>query len=604
MNWIQQFHLIRPEWLLAILPLALLSWILLRKKLFSHSWQSVIDPNLLPHLLIGKPGKASRAPVFLFFICGLIAILALAGPAWDKLPQPVFKEQSALIILLDLSRSMDSADIKPSRLTRARHKISDILSQRKEGQTALIGYAAEAFTISPLTDDTETINAMVPSLDTDIMPAQGSRTDLALNKAAELFKNAGIAKGDIFLISDGVSTKSESIFKKQHTAGHRISILGIGTAEGGPITLADGGFLKDDNGSIVIPKLNRSHLRHLANQSGGRFSSLTADDADIKYLLGLLNINRLKSDSLKTEMKADVWREEGPWLLLLLIPFAAFVFRKGYLSLLIFLILPLPQSAEALSWDDLWLNDNQRAAVKFEKKQNSDAASLFNDPDWKASAHYKAGEYEQALEQLEQLDHSEAHYNRGNTLAKMGRTDEAIEAYKKALKTQPDHKDALHNKEQLEKQKQQQDQNKDQQKNGDDKQQSDEQNKNDSSEQNKDSDSQDNKQSKNNQDTQQQNQQQDDSQQKQSEQNNDKQKQEDQQDSKQAQKNQEQEAESGEQQEKEQALSQADKEDELSKQATEQWLRRVPDNPGGLLRNKFNYLYKQQQQKNKESQTW
>lgn len=592
-DWLQQFHLIRPEWLLAIIPLVLLSWMLLRKKLFSHSWQSVIDPALLPHLLIGKPGKTSRAPIILFFTAGLITVLALAGPAWKKLPQPVFKQQSALVILLDLSRSMDAADIKPSRLTRARHKISDILNLRTEGQTALIGYAAEAFTISPLTDDTDTINAMIPSLDTGIMPAQGSRVDLALNKAAELLKNSGIANGDILLISDGVDNKSRAAFEKQYSAGHRISILGIGTADGGPVTLANGGFLKDDKGAIVIPKLNRSYLRNISIQSGGRFSSLTADDADIKYLLSLLDVNRLKTDSIETKMKSDVWREEGPWLLLLVIPFAAFAFRKGYLSLLIFFILPMPQPASALSWDELWLNDNQRAAEKFEQKKNSDAASLFKDPEWKASAHFKAEEYEQALQQLEQIDNSEANYNRGNTLAKMGRIDEAIEAYNETLKTRPDHKDALYNKEQLEKQKKQE--NKNQQ--GNDKQDSDKKNKDkESSEQNKSGNKQGDKQPDDKQES-------DDSQQNKNEESKSDQKPEDQQ-SEQKQKDKKENSDTDEQQKKEQPASQADKEDELSKQATEQWLRRVPDDPGGLLRNKFKYLYKQQKQRNKESQTW
>jgi len=600
MNTLSQFHFIRPEWFLAIIPLTLLCWMLLRKKLFSRSWQSVIDPVLLPHLLIGKPGKTSRMPILLFFIGGLITVFSLAGPAWEKLPQPVFKEQSALVIALDLSRSMDSADIKPSRLTRARHKISDILKLRKEGQTALIGYAAEAFTVSPLTDDTATINALVPSLDTDIMPAQGSRADLAVIKAAELLDNAGIAKGDILLISDGVSKQSQQVFEQQHAAGHRISILGIGTAEGGPITLADGGFLKDDDGSIVMPTLNQSHLRSLALAAGGRFSALTADDTDIKHLLSLLDVNRIKSESKKTEMKADTWREEGSWLLLLLIPFAALAFRKGYLSLLIFFMLPIPQSAEALSWDELWLNDNQRAVQQFELNKNSEAASLFNNPEWKASAHFKAGEFDQALEQLERLDHSEAHYNRGNTLAKMGRIDEAIEAYNQTLKVDPKHEDALFNKEQLEKQQQQQQNNNKNQDKNEQKKNDDE---NSSSQKNQSDNNKDGKPSEDQQDPQQQEKQKSDStQQGKTQQNSAEQNKQQPSKSDNEQAAQQQAKENEKQQE--QQLSQSDKEDELSKQATEQWLRRVPDNPGGLLRNKFKYLYQQQKQQNKESQTW
>ena len=189
---IEQFHFLRPLWLLALIPLIMFSWLLLRRSLFSRNWQSVIDPQLLPHVLIGTAGKSSRLPLILFFICGLLGIIALAGPVWNQLPQPVYKAKSALVIALDLSRSMDASDIKPSRLIRAHYKVNDILKLRKEGDTALIAYAADAFTAIPLTDDGETITNIVNSLTTDIMPAQGSRADRALSRASELLRNAAI----------------------------------------------------------------------------------------------------------------------------------------------------------------------------------------------------------------------------------------------------------------------------------------------------------------------------------------------------------------------------------------------------------------------------
>lgn len=598
------FHFIRAEYLLLIIPLIALSWFLLRRKLFSRSWQSIIDPKLLPHLLIGEAAKSSRLPIFGFFIGALIAIFALAGPAWEKLPQAVFKEQSALVILLDLSRSMDSTDIKPSRLSRARHKVSDILALRTEGQTALIGYAADAFTVSPLTDDTATINSLVSSLDSGIMPAQGSRADIALNKAAELLKNAGIAKGDILLITDGVADKSLSAFKQLKALGHRVSILAIGTEQGAPISLSNGGFLKDAQGSIVIPKVNTAALRNLAQQSAGYFSKLSAGDADIKHLLSLLEVNRMQAESKETGLSADAWREEGPWLLLLLIPLAALSFRKGVLSFLPLLLITLPEPVHALSWDDLWLNDNQRAAQQFKDNKNSEAASLFNHTEWKASAHFKAEEYEQALEQYQNLQDPESHYNRGNTLAKMNRIEEAIEAYNQALQLTPDHADALYNKSQLEKQQQQQEK-KDGEKQDGEKQdgdnQSDDESQQSDNQNNEDGDSSQQKQSDNSS-------QQDPGQSEENQpQNADEQQNSDEKKSAEQQASQQEEqdkAETDENSQPQEALSEADKQEELSKQATQQWLRRVPDDPGGLLRNKFKYLYQKQKQQGKESQNW
>jgi len=152
MNMLANFHFLRPLWLLALLPLAGLQWAMWRRRAASRSWQSVVDPRLLPHLLIGSDARQSRALPFAIALGGVLAIFALAGPAWRKIEQPVYRQQSALVVALDLSRTMDASDIKPSRLQRAQLKLRDILAQQKEGDTALIVYAATPFAVTPLTD--------------------------------------------------------------------------------------------------------------------------------------------------------------------------------------------------------------------------------------------------------------------------------------------------------------------------------------------------------------------------------------------------------------------------------------------------------------------
>src|SRR5690606_3909725 len=160
----QEFHFLRPEWFWTLLPLTLLLAWFATARLRNGQWAKVIDPQLLEHVLTGQGQRQRLWPLVLLGIAGLLTVTALAGPAGKTLPQPVFKDQAALMILLDLSHSMDSQDLKPSRLQRAQHKLTDILRLRHSGQTGLIVYTAQPYTVTPLTDDTETINAHVSSL--------------------------------------------------------------------------------------------------------------------------------------------------------------------------------------------------------------------------------------------------------------------------------------------------------------------------------------------------------------------------------------------------------------------------------------------------------
>jgi len=607
---LQQFHFIRPYWLLAIIPLALFIWLYSRYQTHSRSWASVIDQRLLPHLLQGRHLKKKSTPTSLLLIPGMLVILALSGPAFEKRPQPVFKAQSALVILLDLSRSMDATDIKPSRLIRAHFKINDILKQRKEGQTALIVYAADAFVVSPLTDDANTISSQVTALETSIMPGQGSRLDIALEKARELFKNAGQSRGHIFVISDSINTRSLNIIENLKSENYTLSVLAIGTQEGAPIAAAGGGFVKDNNGSIVVPKLDITSMKQAANAGGGKFSLLTASDRDINKLLSSIHIDKSETgdaqlDASGNKFKTDLWHEEGPWLLLLVIPFAAYAFRKGLIFALLIFILPLPQPAHALDWNSLWQNTNQQAASALEQGNAEKAAELFNDREWKAAAQYKAGQYQQAAETLQDINTADAHYNRGNALAKSGQHEDAINAYDKALELEPDHEDAKFNKKLVQQAQQQQ---------------SSQNNQQDDNEQNKQPNNQDQQSQSGQQNNQpgegaqedprqaeQQNQQQanqDQSGQNQNEQNqSDSSNQQAEQQSTETQQAEQQNSAEDQPAEGKQAQSLQDAEPDLDQQRTQQWLKKIPDDPGGLLRRKFKYQYGRDAQQS-EQDAW
>jgi Ca-activated chloride channel family protein len=595
-----EFHFIRPYWLVAFVPYLVVIALLLRSKLGQGNWASVCDAALLPYLLQEKAVNQSRWPMFSGAIAALLVITALAGPTWERLPAPVFRNDSALVIALDLSRSMDAEDIKPSRLIRARYKIADILKNRKDGQTALLVYAGDAFTVTPLTDDIQTIDSQLEALNTNIMPSQGSNTASVLNKAVDLFKQAGFQKGQIILITDEVDMdKTLSIAKALD--GYTLSILGVGTADGAPIAVPEGGFLKDDQGTIVVTKLNENQLIKLAQAGNGIYHAITADDSDIQSLLASTDKSSPRQGKENQNVLLDLWADKGPWVLLPVLPLAALMFRKGLFCLALLLILPLPKTSYAFEWQDLWKTKDQQAQQAYNQQQFEQAAQLFENPDWKAAAQYKVGNYEKVLETLKN-GHQNAHYNQGNALAQSGKLEEAVKAYEKALAENPSDEDAKYNKDLVEKElkKQQQEKKKqdqkDQQKNDQQQpskensdQNQDKQGEKDQSEQ---SDEQKNAENKpedkpsESADSAEQQQQADKPEEK---------KQEEAKETEQA-KQQQPNKEDKPPEQKPGAMIAEEKSKDETKQANEQWLKRIPDDPAGLLKRKFRYQYGQRQQ--------
>ena len=394
-----EFHFIRPFWLLALLPYLAFVYYLVRTKLGQGNWAAVCDPQLLPYVLENKVLRHSRWPLWSGVFAGLLSIAALAGPAWERLPAPVFRNDSALVIVLDLSRTMMAADIKPSRLVMARYKISDILKQRKDGQTALIAYADDAFTVTPLTTDTETIDNQLPALSPDIMPADGNNIGRALAKAMELFKQAGMQKGRILLVSDGGNI-NEGLAEARTLGGYPLSVLGVGSEDGAPIALPTGGFLKDGQGDIIIDKVDTAGLEKLAQTGGGTYHPLTSGDSDIDALLSSIPDKLSGKEGGKNEkLFLEQWQDRGPWLLLAVLPLAMLFFRKGMLGVIILIFLPWPETGHALdlNWQDLWKTKDQQAQEVYKQGNYAKAAELFESPDWKAAAQYKSGAYQESI---------------------------------------------------------------------------------------------------------------------------------------------------------------------------------------------------------------
>ncbi|MFK8049987.1 MAG: VWA domain-containing protein [Halioglobus sp.] len=327
---ISQLHLMRPEWLWALVPVVLLSVLLWRVRSRSGGWSDVIAPELLPFLIGKHAGK--KAPNFLPYIIAawIIAVLGASGPSWKKIPQPIHQKQDAMVLVLDLSYSMKAGDLAPSRLDRARQKLLDLLQLRREGQTGLVAYAGDAHIVTPLTDDHPTIANLLPALSPDMMPVPGSDAAAAIKLAIELMHSAGVAQGKIVLVTDGVDSEGRTDIAKLISAtGMSLSVLGVGTPNGAPIPLPRGGFLKDDQGTIAIPKLDIAALQSMASDSGGRYLNIQINDSDLEQLLTDILVPGTE-ETQALDRTADAWEDKGYLLTLLLIPLVLPLFRRGW----------------------------------------------------------------------------------------------------------------------------------------------------------------------------------------------------------------------------------------------------------------------------------
>jgi len=561
-------HFIRPWWLL-LLPLAvLLPWLWKRTRRPSGDWTRACDPHLLRWLSVSQAGGRSRGGGrWLAGTALVISTLALAGPSWQKLPGSSFSARDARMIVLDLSRSMLAQDLRPNRLTRARFRLADLLEMTEEGQVGLVSYAGDAYVVSPLTSDMNTIANLLPALQPDIVPVAGSKADRGLEMAASLLGRASLSHGEILLVTDSADSTDADRARDLKKGGIITSVLAVGTVDGAPIP-SGAGFISDRSGNVVIARLDRASLQAVAEAGGGRYMELGASAAGSSLWLESDGSEFMRREGALGER----WKDAGPWLVLLLLPLALLGFRRGLLFILPLVLLPGLSWAPAASaswWDDTWQRKDQQAYQALQADNAEKAAALAVDPALSGQAWYRSGEHANAVEAWSRLDAADAHYNRGNALAHLGEYDAAIKAYDEALAIEPDMEDALTNRALLEQMKQQQEQ---QQQEGEDgesgeSEPSDDQSEGDSEQQ---SEGEEGEQSGEHEGE--------------------------------PQEGEQEEGEPGEEEGEPIDYSEAWSEEDA--QAMEQWLRRIPDDPGGLLRRKFRNQHQRRGAPKDETETW
>lgn len=444
---LSDLHFLRP-WALLLLPVGVGLFLWLRRlRDITRQMRGLVAPHLLRHLVVtGGPGERFR-PEHLLLIAFVLGGIALAGPTHEREVPPFVDDQAALVVVVDVSTTMNAIDVAPTRLERAKQKMRDLLEQRPGARTGLVAYAGSAHVVLPLTEDAGILETYVDALSTDVMPVRGDRPDEALALAQDLLTTAK-APGSILFFADGIPADARPAFQTHRDAGGApVLLLALATERGGPVKKGKQGFETDADGSRLVARLDTDGLDATP---GLWWTGVTVDDSDVDRALGKVE------QHLATAQAGDdrwQWRDLGSlflWPLVLLVPLW---FRRGWTVRWAAALLLLgafvgggePAYAHDSVWQRLWRTPDQQGRWHYERGEYEDAASHFLDPMWKGVSLYRLARYEEAVDQFALVTTPEAFFNLGNTYAQLKRWPQAIASYRKVLEKRPDNADAKAN---------------------------------------------------------------------------------------------------------------------------------------------------------------
>ncbi|HMB42806.1 MAG TPA: VWA domain-containing protein, partial [Luteimonas sp.] len=412
-------HWLRPQWLWLLVALPLLAWWWRARWRQRNAWRDAVDPHLLPHLLDSTPPLRRMRGPWLALLGTALAIAALAGPSWQRAPQPEWQNRAPLVIAVDLSTAVLATDLPPSRLLQARAKIARLLQSRAGGQVGLVVFADDAFTVAPLTDDVANVALFLDALAPDVMPVDGSRADRAIAWSSRLLKQAGFDHGDVLLLTDHADSAARGEATTASRQGYRVSVLGMGTPSGAAY--------RDAEGRIGHAALDASSLRGVASAGGGDYAAMTTNNDDVSSLdvLDPQHAGALSAQGRSTL----VWLDQGYWLLPPLLVLGLLAFRRGRGLAVLLLAAWLPWQPAQAATHDWWRRPDQLVHDRIEQGAQA----------------YRKGDFAAAQNVWRDVPVADAAYNRGNALARQGDYDQAIAAYDEALRLQPGMADALAN---------------------------------------------------------------------------------------------------------------------------------------------------------------
>ncbi|MBR5154780.1 MAG: hypothetical protein IKW58_03555 [Alphaproteobacteria bacterium] len=414
MEFISNFHFLRPWGLLFLILPLLLRIKKIKPKSGASSWEDICDEHLLNFLLVEKT-NAKKISLTKFIYVGLIfASIALAGPSWKKIEVPSFDIENPNIFVLSLTQDMLLDDISPSRLERSKFMISDLAQSVKQGQFGLEVYTVEPYMITPITDDINLIANLLPQITPNIVPDHGDRLDRAIDYAVVNFKNANYLSGNIILIASDIGQRFDKAIEsveKARKQGYNVNII-------------DASYSGNDK------------LKMLADKGNGLYIKLITND--ISPLVK--KISEVNDEKMKLSLNfRSTFEDFGYYLLIIPLLSILIFFRRGIL-VLAFVIVSLEANA------GVWLNDNQEGLKLFREEKYDDALSKFKDKLWRSITFYRLDKLEDALKEIDDKDSEISLYNKGVILAKLCKYNEAKNIFDKVVSLYPDNEDAKYNK--------------------------------------------------------------------------------------------------------------------------------------------------------------
>ncbi len=413
---LQFFHFLRPVWLLALPLIVLLWWLIRPRRGAAPALPDMIAPHLAKALQVGADGKARLLPIDgVALALGLLA-LAVAGPTWSRIPNPLLADTAPLMVAIKVTDSMMQTDLAPTRLDRARFKVLDLIAARAGARTGLIAYAGSAHNVSPLTEDPNILRPLLEGLSPGVMPKDGADAGAALALAAEVLQGAETAGAVLFVLDD--LDPAEIATFNEITDPPRPPVL----------------FL------LALPE--GREVAQLDRVDGATVIHLTADDRDVvqierkvraAYVAALAGDERLQWDDCG-------WMLSIPAALLVLLWFRrGWTMRWGFIGLL---MLSLPGQARAEGWKDWFATPDQQGQIAFNNKDYVGAADLFEDTYRRGISLMKAGKYAEAAETLARIESAEAAFAQAYAHIRNREYRPAIKAYETALERQPDYPEA------------------------------------------------------------------------------------------------------------------------------------------------------------------